>query len=58
MPELTMKQIARASNFAIHYGLRPRDVIEAFQKTRRILEAAGFEDAEDTFYALMRETHG
>ena len=52
-----MAQIARAINFAVHYGLRPRDVVEAFQKTRCVFEAAGFEDAEDTFYAIMRETY-
>jgi len=59
MPNITIKQFARANNFAIHYGLRRELVIEAFQKTRKIFAAMEFadEEAEDVFYMFMRQIH-
>jgi len=58
MPKLTMKQIARANNYAIVKSLDPKEITDALQSTLKLGDALLMpaEEVEDLFYQLL-EVH-
>ncbi len=55
MPKLTMKQIARANNFAIAKSLDPRKLVEALQEALKMgpVMLIPVDEMEDIFYEVL-----
>ena len=59
MPELTMKQLARANNVAIARGLNPREFAEILHQALEASRVMGIspEEVEDGIYAVLRSIY-